>query len=111
MRAGSLGALFWASIAILPFGLAGLAGWWWITKGNRTGSIRLGEHRAYGSGTGSVLNTLASVPYFILGVCSALWSAVEMRVPFIQDLFRRRSPYRAVPMDDDAELLGEYEDD
>jgi hypothetical protein len=110
MSAGGLGGLFWASIAILPFGLAGLAGWWYATKGGRTGAIRLGEHRAYGGGTNAVLNTLASVPYFVLGVVSALWTAVEMRLPFVQDLFRRRAPYRAVPIDDDAELLGEYED-
>lgn len=108
---GGLGALFWASIAILPFALAGLAGWWWVTKGNRTGSIRLGEHRAYGGdmATGAI-NTLASVPYFILGVVSALWSTLERRVPFIEGLFNRRAAYRAVPVDDDAELLGEYED-
>jgi len=111
IRAGSLGAFFWASIVILPFGIAGLAGWWYVTKGSRTGAIRLGEHRAYGGTATSALNTLASVPYFILGVVSALWTAVEMRIPFIQDLFRRRSPYRAVPVDDDAELLGDYEDD
>lgn len=111
VRAGSMGALFWASIIILPFALAGLAGWWFVAKGSRTGAIRLGEHRAYGSNATNALQTLASVPYFILGVASSLWSAIEMRIPFVQDLFRRRSPYRAVPIDDDAELLGEYEDD
>lgn len=107
----SLGALFWASIAILPFACAGVAGWWWVTKGGRAGTIRLGEHRAYNGDTGAkVLNTLASVPYFILGVVAALWSQLENRVPFIDGLFRRPQPYRSVPIDDDAELLGQYED-
>lgn len=37
----SLGALFWGSVAILPFALAGLAGYWWYHKGGRPGYVPL----------------------------------------------------------------------
>lgn len=109
-----LGGLFWASIVLLPFACAALGGYWWITKAGRPGAIRLGEHRAYGGDAAAgVLSTLASVPYFILGLVSAGWSALERRVPALErfSFGRRRAPYRAIPIDDDAELLGEYEDD
>ncbi|GMK59242.1 hypothetical protein CspeluHIS016_0702570 [Cutaneotrichosporon spelunceum] len=112
-----LGGLFWASIVLLPFACAALGGYWWYTKSGRPGVIRLGEHRAFGadssSGLNAALNVLASVPYFLLGLISAGWSALERRIPALDriSLRRRRAPYRTVPMDDDAELLGEYEDE
>jgi hypothetical protein len=34
---GGGGGLFWGSIAILPFALAGLAGYWWYHKAGRPG--------------------------------------------------------------------------
>lgn len=112
-----LGGLFWASVVLLPFACAALGGYWYIAKSGRPGAIRLGEHRAYNGGSdaaASVLNTLASVPYFILGLVSAGYSALERRFPALERFSfggRRRAPYRAIPIDDDAELLGEYEDD
>lgn len=105
-----LGAFFWATVTILPFLCAAGAGYWYMTKDGRHGQIRLGEHRAFGGGDSSVLNTLASIPYFLLGVLSAAWAVAERRSPALGRLFRRRQPYRSVPVDDDAELLGEYED-
>ena len=36
----SLGALFWGSVAILPFALAGLAGYYWYHKAGRPGYVR-----------------------------------------------------------------------
>ncbi|KAL1407369.1 vacuolar protein sorting/targeting protein PEP1 [Vanrija albida] len=108
-----LGAFFWGSLAILPFMCAGVAGWWYVTKGGRPGAIRLGEHRAYGGGDAAsgALAVLASVPFFLIGVVAAGWSAVERRLPFIEGLFTRRPAYRSVPIDEDAEILGTYEDD
>jgi hypothetical protein len=38
---GGLGGLFWGSVAILPFACAGVAGWWWFTKGGRPGWVGL----------------------------------------------------------------------
>jgi hypothetical protein len=75
-------------------------------------AIRLGEHRAYGGGdAASGARRPASVPFFLIGVVAAGWSAVERRLPFIEGLFTRRPAYRSVPIDEDAEILGTYEDD
>ncbi|WWD19083.1 hypothetical protein CI109_103541 [Kwoniella shandongensis] len=107
-----LSGLFWGSVAILPFAFAGLAGWWYYTKGGRSGSIRLGEHRAFGGDTTSgVFATLASVPLFLIAIGQEGLAWITRKVPFLEDLFARRTPYRQVPIDDDAEILGNYEDD
>jgi hypothetical protein len=50
-----------------------------------------------------VLHTLASVPYFLIGVTQAGWALVVQKVPFLAGLFARRAPYRQVPIDDDGE--------
>ena len=40
------GWIFWGSVAILPFAMAGLAGYWWLSKGSRGGyAMSLGESR------------------------------------------------------------------
>lgn len=99
--------LVWGSIAILPFALAALGGWWWYNKAGQAGSIRLGDHRAFAGGGGSsALDVLASVPYFLLGVAQEVWSWVERKVPFVDGLFSRRTPYRSLPIDDDGESTG-----
>jgi hypothetical protein len=38
---GGLSGLFWGSIAILPFALAGLAGYWWYHNAGRPGYVYL----------------------------------------------------------------------
>lgn len=99
--------MFWGSIAILPFAFAGLGGWWWFKKSSRPGTIRLGDHRAFGGGGGGgVVDVLASVPYFLIGVTKEAWSWVERKVPFLDGLFTRGTPYRHVPIDDDGEPCG-----
>jgi hypothetical protein len=107
-----LGGLFWGSVTILPFVCAAVAGWWWYTSGGRPGAIRLGEHRAFSvEGGPGVLSTAASIPYFLIGVTQASWAFVVRKVPFLEDLFAPRAPYRQVPLDDDAEVLATYEDE
>jgi hypothetical protein len=67
-------------------------------------AIQLGEHRAF-SGDGaaaSALSVLASIPVFLVAATQEGWSWVTRRVPFLDDLFTRRSPYRQVPLDDDG---------
>ncbi|WRT68442.1 uncharacterized protein IL334_005418 [Kwoniella shivajii] len=100
---GGLGGLFWGSVAIIPFAFAGLAGC----------SIRLGDHRAFGddSPAAGVLSVVASVPVFLIAITQEGWAWVTRKVPFLDDLFARRTPYRSVPIDDDAEVLGNYEDE
>jgi hypothetical protein len=34
-----MGAFFWAMVGILPFGIAGLAGYWWYNKGGAGGYV------------------------------------------------------------------------
>ena len=69
-------------------------------------SIRLGDHRAFSTeGASGALSVLASVPYFLIGVTQAAWAWVERKVPFLDNLFSRRPPYREVPIDDDGESL------
>ncbi|ODN82335.1 signal sequence binding protein [Cryptococcus wingfieldii CBS 7118] len=108
------GALFWGSIAILPFAIAGLAGYHYYKKGDQLGSIRLGDHRAFGGSGGSSdgwVAVAASVPLFLVGVAQEGWAWVVGKVPFLDDLVTRRSNYRSVPIDEDAEVLGNYEDE
>lgn len=116
---GGVGAFFWGVIAIIPFAMAGLAGYWWYSKGGAGGyvisylnynkregmltkhrSIRLDEHRAFG-GDG-VLSTVASIPIAIIGATSAAWGWVTRRVPYLDGLFGSHTPYRSLPIDDDA---------
>ena len=124
-----VGAFFWGTIAIIPFAFAALGGWWWFKKGGRTSgwvhlkliasssgvtanfrSIRLGEHRAFG-GDSDLVSTLTSVFYVVRSGLQEGWAWVERKVPFIEGLFSSRTPYRSLPLDDDAEVLGAYDDE
>ncbi|OCF42192.1 signal sequence binding protein [Kwoniella heveanensis CBS 569] len=110
---GGLSGLFWGSVAMVPFAFAGLAGWYYWTKGSRPGAIRLGDHRAFGdeSPAAGVLMFIASVPIFLIAITQEGWAWLTRKVPFLDDLFTRRTPYRSLPIDDDAEILGNYEDE
>lgn len=57
------------------------------------------------------MSTLASVPYFMLGVASAAAAWVQEQIPFIRGLFPGGRRYRTVPIDEDAEILNGYEED
>jgi hypothetical protein len=63
-------------------------------------SIRLDEHRAFG-GDG-ILSTLASIPVAAAGAGAAAWGWVTRRVPYLDGLFGSHTPYRSIPIDDDA---------
>jgi len=73
-------------------------------------SIRLGEHRAF-SGDSRVISTLASIPYFLIGVASVGWAWASEKIPYLKDMVSGTRPYRHVPTDDDAEILNAYDDD
>lgn len=123
-----MSGLFWGSVAILPFALAGLAGYWWYHNAGRPGyvhvrtnfdvyqtdksAIQLGEHRAFSGdgGAASALSILASIPVFVVAATQEGWSWVTRKVPFLDDLFTRRSPYRQVPIDDDGKFLPSQDD-
>jgi len=62
---------------------------------------------AYGGDTG-VMATLASVPWFIVGITGIAYEWVASRV---ETYFRtRRRGYRDVPIDEDAQIL-RFEDE
>lgn len=104
------GFFWWLLVLLIPFVLAGAFAWW-LWQNKERGQIRLSEHRAFGGATGP-LSTLASVPYFLVGIGAASIAWVSDKVPFLQDLFQgRRSRYSTVPIDEDAEILNGYEDE
>ncbi|GAA6014077.1 hypothetical protein JCM10207_000230 [Rhodosporidiobolus poonsookiae] len=118
--AGARGGFFWATIAVLPFGIAALAAvWWHRRKSSRYGKIRLptpGE-----PGRSSAVDILVSIPYFAVGLIGALVEKVrDINIPWLSDKLRgqRRGrgygDYRSLRLDDDsigAELLDDYEDE
>lgn len=72
-------------------------------------AIQLGEHRAFGADghAAGALSVLASVPVFLVAATQEGWAWVTRKVPFLEDLFTRRTPYRQVPLDDDGESVTE----
>ena len=105
---------FWATIAVLPFGIAALAAIWWTrrrTGGGGKGRIRLSEP-GESTRSSAVVDLLASVPYFVVGMAGALLEKVR-ELPWIRDRLRqnRRGGYRNLRLDLDAELLDNYSDE
>jgi hypothetical protein len=60
------------------------------------------------------LATIASIPWFVVGVAAAAWSKVEplvQRLPFMgKTRARGRGGYRTVAIDEDAQVL-RFEDE
>lgn len=103
------GFFWWAMVLTIPALLAGLFATWWTRR--RAGRIRLGEPASFDM-DGGWLETVQSVPYYIVGVASAAFAWLsEVRIPWLSDKMRSRrsNGYRAV-LDDDAALLGDYGD-
>lgn len=70
-------------------------------------TIRLPDQRAAFADSGP-LATIASIPYFILGLAGIAWEYVTARVPRLGP--RSRRGYRNVPVDEDAQVL-HFEDE
>ncbi|KAH7923692.1 Oligoxyloglucan reducing end-specific cellobiohydrolase [Leucogyrophana mollusca] len=109
-------ALFWLFVLFFPFGLTALVAWWWYKKsGLARGTIRLPgtdyPSLAYRSRSGSgALDTLASVPWFLLGLAGIAWEYVSSSLESASLGFRSRRGYRDVPVDEDAQIL-RFEDE
>lgn len=96
------GFFWWFIVLTLPFACAGLAAYW-LWKQKESGTIRLSDHRAFGGSSGP-LSTLASIPYFLVGVGATALAWVYDKVPFLQGVFGGGRPqYRHVPIDEDGE--------
>jgi hypothetical protein len=77
-------------------------------------TIRLpGDTGPYYGGDSGFMSTLASVPWFILGLAGIAWeytvSSFESWAPQ-RSLFRSRRGYRDLPADEDAQVL-RFEDE
>ncbi|KAF8798604.1 vacuolar protein sorting/targeting protein 10 [Phlegmacium glaucopus] len=110
---GSKGPVFWFFVLLLPFGFTALVAYFYFRRsGLARGTIRLpGEVNrlpAFGGDTG-VIATLASIPWFIVGVTGIAYQWVASRVDMY--FFRsQRTGYRHVPIDEDAQIL-RFEDE
>ncbi|KAF8634658.1 hypothetical protein AX15_000797 [Amanita polypyramis BW_CC] len=108
----SHGALFWMFIIMIPFAFTALVGWYYYRRsGLSRGTIRLptDNGRAYaGTGDSGVLGTLASVPWYLVGVAGVAWEWVSSR--FNSVAVRTRRGYRNVSIDEDAQIL-RFEDE
>ncbi|KAF9483067.1 vacuolar protein sorting/targeting protein 10 [Pholiota conissans] len=101
---------FWFFMLLLPFAFTALVGYYYYRRsGLARGTIRLpGDMRpAYGGDTG-VVATLASVPWYVIGVAGIAYEWVASRAD--KYLFRSRRGYRNVPIDEDAQIL-RFEDE
>ncbi|GAA6008486.1 vacuolar protein sorting/targeting protein 10 [Rhodotorula paludigena] len=108
------GGFFWATIAVLPFGIAALAAVWWTRRRGGKGRIRLPEPGE--PGRSGFVDFLISVPWFVVGVVGVVVEKVrDIEVPWLSNRLRRnrRGGYRSLRLEDDvgAELLTDYDDD
>ncbi|KZT39018.1 vacuolar protein sorting/targeting protein 10 [Sistotremastrum suecicum HHB10207 ss-3] len=116
-------ALFWIFITMIPFAFAGLAAWWyWKRSGLARGTIRLPDGRSATPGSGLTfpdsgpLATIASIPYFIIGVAGVAWNRISNALPRIPGINLTRGGlgagrgYRSVAVDEDAQVL-RFEDE
>ncbi|KZT00997.1 Oligoxyloglucan reducing end-specific cellobiohydrolase [Laetiporus sulphureus 93-53] len=104
---------FWFTVLMVPFAFAGLFGWWFYRKhGLARGTIRLpgGESGPRYVSNSSALDTLASVPWYLMGLAGIAWGAIISRFGDMTAGMRNRSGYRSVPVDEDAQIL-RFEDE
>lgn len=118
-HASKHGVFWWGSVVVAPAILFGLGGFWWMRRranegsGWRRGVIHLpdgGRRGLGGTGVSEVVETIASIPWFLVGVGSALWGYLITSPVVTKWLGGGRQGYRQVSLDDDAELLQDYED-
>lgn len=102
------GFFFWAFVLMVPFAFTTLiATWYYKRSGLATGTIRLpGDGRPrFGASDAGFVETLASVPWFVIGIANV---AFEVAAEWVRDAtlpLRRRRGYRDVPVDEDAQIL------
>jgi len=102
------GFFFWLFVLVVPFAFTVLvATWYYKRSGRATGTIRLpGDGRPrFGASDAGVVETLASVPWFVIGMASV---AFEVASEWVRDAtfsLRARRGYRDLPVDEDAQIL------
>ncbi|KAF8075280.1 vacuolar protein sorting/targeting protein 10 [Lyophyllum atratum] len=104
------GAFFWLFVLVIPFGFTALVGYYYYRRGGHArGTIRLpGDGSSSFRNDSGIVATLASVPWFIIGIAGIAWEWVASRVDGAG--FRSRSGYRDLRVDEDAQIL-RFEDE
>ncbi|KAH9852157.1 Oligoxyloglucan reducing end-specific cellobiohydrolase [Lenzites betulinus] len=107
-------AFFWFMMFLIPVSFAALTGYWYYRKGGYgRGAIRLpgaDSGARYPGGDSGVLDTIASVPWFLLGVAGIAYEWVASRFDSLAMQFRGRGGYRNLTVDEDAHIL-RFEDE
>ncbi|KAF8825213.1 hypothetical protein HHX47_DHR7000487 [Lentinula edodes] len=104
---------FWWFVILISFGLAGLVGLYFYRRsGIARGNIRLPTDARSSrlAGDDGVLSTLASVPWFLVGLAGIAWEFVASNVESLSNSYRARRGYRNLPVDEDAQIL-RFEDE
>ncbi|KAF9497875.1 vacuolar protein sorting/targeting protein 10 [Pleurotus eryngii] len=102
---------FWLFMLTLPFGFTALVAYYYYRRsGLARGTIRLPGDGAYRGRDSGVLDTLASVPWFVLGLVGIAWEWVSSRFESTATNLRNRRGYRNIPIDEDAQVL-RFEDE
>jgi hypothetical protein len=93
---------------MVPFAFTTLvATWYYKRSGLATGRIRLpGDGRPrFGASDAGFVETLASVPWFVIGIANVAFEVVAEWVRDTTLPLQRRRGYRDVPVDEDAQIL------
>ncbi|KAE9396840.1 Oligoxyloglucan reducing end-specific cellobiohydrolase [Gymnopus androsaceus JB14] len=103
---------FWWFVILISFGLAALVGMYYYRRsGVARGNIRLPtDTRGSFGGDSGILSTLASVPWFLVGLAGIAWEFVASNVESLSNSYRSRRGYRNLPVDEDARIL-RFEDE
>ncbi|KDQ61974.1 hypothetical protein JAAARDRAFT_76825 [Jaapia argillacea MUCL 33604] len=109
------GAFFWWTVILLPFAFTALVGYWYYRRsGLARGTIRLPgdtmSSRYRASSDSGLLGTLASIPWFVVGLAGIGWEYVSSRTEGLMGRVTPRRGYRNVPVDEDAQIL-RFEDE
>lgn len=113
------GFFFWVLVLGFPSALASLVGFWVYRKsGLARGTIRLpgadGPHYQTtwrsGGADGGVWGTIASVPWFLIGLGTVAYEWAGRQFDTYRTRYRTRRGYRHVAVDEDAQVL-RFEDE
>ncbi|KAH8981343.1 Oligoxyloglucan reducing end-specific cellobiohydrolase [Lactarius akahatsu] len=103
------GPFFWLFVLLVPFAFTTLVAMWYYKRsGLATGTIRLpgsDVRPRFGASDAGFVETLASVPWFIVGVAAVAFEAVAEWARGATLSLRTQRGYRNVPVDEDAQIL------
>jgi hypothetical protein len=107
------GAAFWWTLFALPFVFTAAVAWWWHRTRGFGGAIRLpgGDYSRPIGGGSSVVDTITSIPWFVVGIAGIAWEWVASRVSDMSQGSGARRGYRNVAVDEDAQVLRFQDDD